>query len=87
MQTTKAMRDRIRELATPERDDFDRAVNLLLSDFETPQFFVLDGDGLYVCFDPAGRWHGWVFRRHPDGQFVSERKLYSTEPPKNPLEL
>ena len=34
MQTTKAMRDRIKELATPERDDFDRAVNLLLADFE-----------------------------------------------------
>jgi len=26
--------DRIRELATPERDDFDRAVNMLLTDFE-----------------------------------------------------
>lgn len=34
MQTTKAMRDRIKELATPERDDFDRAVNMLLADFE-----------------------------------------------------
>ena len=34
MQTTKAMRDRIRELATPERDDFDRAVNMLITDFD-----------------------------------------------------
>jgi hypothetical protein len=33
MQTTKAMRDRIRELATGE-DDYDRAVLLLLDDFE-----------------------------------------------------
>ena len=33
MQTTKAMRDRIRELMTGE-DDYDRAVLLLLDDFE-----------------------------------------------------
>ena len=23
----------------------------------------------------GGEWHGWLFYRHPDGQFVSERKL------------
>ena len=23
----------------------------------------------------GGRFHGWLFYRHPDGQFVSERKL------------
>ena len=33
-ETTEAMRARIRELATPERDDFDRAVNLLLGHFD-----------------------------------------------------
>jgi hypothetical protein len=35
MQTTKEMRARIRELTMLERDDFDRAVNMLLEDFET----------------------------------------------------
>src|SRR3990167_1828958 len=33
-ETTEAMLARIRELATPERDDFDRAVNLLLGHFD-----------------------------------------------------
>lgn len=23
----------------------------------------------------GGPWHGWLFWKHPDGQFVSERKL------------
>ena len=23
----------------------------------------------------GGRFHGWLFYRHPDGQFVTERKL------------
>ena len=32
--STAAMRARIRDLATPDRDDFDRAVLLVLSDFE-----------------------------------------------------
>ena len=27
----------------------------------------------------GGPWHGWVFYRHPDGQFVSERKLTPQE--------
>lgn len=74
METTKEMRARIKDIATPERDDFDRAVILLLQDFETPQLFEL-GDGRVVNFNPAGRFHGWIFRRHPDGQYVSERKL------------
>jgi hypothetical protein len=38
-------------------------------------------DGTAVCCNPGGRWHGWLFVRHPDGQFVSARKL---EPPANP---
>lgn len=84
MQTTKAMRDQIRELATPERDDFDRAVNMLLSDFEKQQLFDL-GDGRVVQFNPAGRFHGWVFRRHPDGQLVSDQQLEPVEMPRSPL--
>ena len=27
----------------------------------------------------GGRWHGWLFSRHTDGQFVSERKLEAWE--------
>lgn len=42
-------------------------------------FFALP-DGKFVCFNPGGRWHGWLFYRHPDGQFVSERKLQEVEP-------
>lgn len=78
------MRDQIRELATPERDDFDRAVNMLLSDFEKQQLFDL-GDGRVVQFNPAGRFHGWVFRRHPDGQLVSDQQLEPVEMPRSPL--
>lgn len=26
-----------------------------------------------VCLD--GKWRGWLFRKHPDGQWVSVRKL------------
>ena len=33
------------------------------------------GDNLAVNFNPRGRLHGWLFRRHPDGQWVSIRKL------------
>lgn len=33
-QSTRAMRDRARELASPPRDDFDRAVLMILDDFE-----------------------------------------------------
>ncbi|BBH11785.1 hypothetical protein [Chromobacterium haemolyticum] len=31
-----------------------------------------------VCLD-GGRFHGWLMYRHPDGQFVSERKLQPWE--------
>ena len=34
MKSTQAMRDRIRELAHPNRDDFDRAVIAALDDLE-----------------------------------------------------
>lgn len=85
MQTTKEMRIRIRESATPEQDDFDRFVNMLLDDFEAQQLFDL-GDGRVVNFNPAGRFHGWIFRRHPDGHFVSERKLEPVKLPRSILE-
>lgn len=31
-----------------------------------------------VCLD-GGKFHGWLMWRHPDGQWVSERKLESWE--------
>ncbi len=34
MVSTAPMRSRIRELAVPERDDFDRAVLIILDDFD-----------------------------------------------------
>jgi len=33
-----------------------------------------------VCCNPGGRFHGWLFRKHADGSYVSERKLEVTEP-------
>jgi len=38
------------------------------------------GGGLAVGFNPNGRFHGWFFRQHPDGQYVSVRKLNKLEP-------
>ena len=33
------------------------------------------GHGLAVGFNPGGRHHGWLLRKHPDGQYVTIRKL------------
>lgn len=35
----------------------------------------LEGRALAVNFNPHGRFHGWIFRQHPDGQYVLVRKL------------
>ncbi|WP_043636012.1 hypothetical protein [Chromobacterium haemolyticum] len=45
-----------------------------------PEGFVLvqRSPGKAVCLD-GGRFHGWLMYRHPDGQFVSERKLQPWE--------
>ncbi|HWV44156.1 hypothetical protein [Pseudorhodoplanes sp.] len=42
-------------------------------------------DGTAVCCNPGGRFHGWLFRRHPDGQMVSARKLELAKDPYGPL--
>lgn len=34
-----------------------------------------------VCFNVGGRFHGWLFRQHPDGQWISVRKLEAIEIP------
>ena len=31
-----------------------------------------------VCID--GKWKGWLFRKHPNGQWVSVRKLDNVDP-------
>ena len=33
------------------------------------------GDGIAVACNPGGRFHGWLFKKHPDGQYVSIGKL------------
>ncbi len=43
------------------------------------------GDGRAVNFNPDGRFHGWLFVRHPDGQYVSIRKLDIIKNPADPL--
>ena len=37
------------------------------------------GNGTAVNFSPRGRFHGWLFRRHPDGQWISVHKLEKAE--------
>lgn len=41
---------------------------------ERQELFNL-GDGRAVQSNPGGRFHGWLFHQHPDGQWISERKL------------
>lgn len=33
----------------------------------------------YVACLDGGEWHGWLFKRHPDGQLVSFKKLEEWE--------
>jgi hypothetical protein len=51
-------------------------LNEELQKYETSKQELFDvGNGLAVSFNPRGRFHGWLFRQHPDGQYVSVRKL------------
>ena len=44
-----------------------------------PMVFLLkEGEG--VLFDPQGKFHGWIMRKHPDGLWVSVRKLEAVDP-------
>lgn len=44
------------------------------------ELFQLSAE-IAICCNPNGRFHGWLFRKHPDGQWVSVRKLdLVTEP-------
>ncbi len=42
-------------------------------------------DGTAVCCNPGGRFHGWLFRKHPDGQYVSVKKLEPVADPYGPM--
>jgi len=50
---------------------------------EVPQGYVLlqrhDGKPLYAACLDGGRFNGWLMSKHPDGQWVSQRKLESWE--------
>lgn len=43
------------------------------------QLFLINADEA-VCCNPGSRFHGWLFRRHADGQFVSVRQLQQANP-------
>ena len=43
------------------------------------------GNGLAVCCNPEGKFHGWLFAIHSDGQYVSVKKLELVENPFGPL--
>ena len=47
--------------------------------FAAPQPYMLDTGTEIGAVRIGGRWDGWLFRRHPDGQFVSVRKLNRVE--------
>ncbi len=49
-----------------------------------PENQIWPGQPLAVCSNPGGRFHGWLFQQHPDGQWVSIRKL---QPEKMPEEF
>lgn len=49
-----------------------------------PMVFLLSADE-GVLFDPQGRFHGWIMRRHPDGMWTSVRKLEAVDPEDHPL--
>lgn len=48
---------------------------------EIPQLFAIDNDHA-ICFNPGGRFHGWTFWRHLDGQWVSVATPNPIESPK-----
>lgn len=62
------------------KDEPSEAVNLSAivdGQLQEPMMAVLP-DGTAVCM--GGRWRGWLFRKHPDGQWVSMLKLEQEDP-------
>jgi hypothetical protein len=53
---------------------------------ENPILPITDiGGGLAVSSNPGGKFHGWLFRKHPDGQYVSVCRLEAIPHPAGPL--
>lgn len=51
--------------------------DLVSSKLQEPTLAILP-DGNAVCM--GGRWRGWMFRKHPDGQWISMLKLTEESP-------
>lgn len=70
----------IRALATePQRAALDRLIADRVAEAVKvkPVILILpDGGGICV----GGRWHGWLMRRHADGQWISIAKLAAVDP-------
>jgi hypothetical protein len=47
-----------------------------------PYILVISGLDAGVCV--GGRWDGWLMTHHPDGQWVSQRKLARIDPAARP---
>ena len=59
-----------------------------VSELEAAQMFDI-GNGEFVHFSQNGRFHGWIFRRGSDGQYVSVRQMNAVSdfPPASPFAL
>ena len=64
-------------------NQYDQGYNAGCEDARRLPRIVILGGGKGVCI--GGRFDGWLMRKHPDGQWVSEAKLESEDPLDNPL--
>lgn len=63
--------------------DYDRGYSAGVTDAVLEPCVMVLGDGTGVMV--GGRFHGWLMRQHPDGHWVSMRKLETVDPCDNPL--
>ena len=61
------------ELAQESLDDTTARLAAAEEREKNDEMFAV-GDGLFFRMNPGGRFHGWLFRQHPDGFYVSVRK-------------
>lgn len=54
-----------------------------VADAQPDRCIMVLNDAEGVAF--GGRFHGWLMRQHPDGHWVSVRKLEQVDPFDNPL--
>jgi hypothetical protein len=62
-------------------DEYQKGYNQGCQDAAPKPRIALLGVGKGVCI--GGRFDGWLMRKHPDGQWVSEAKLESEDPMDN----